>query len=90
MKSVLTKRNVKQIWLGYMIAGYVMIAGGLFTHWAATIKGLTGVIRMAASTSATVMILYGLVLINHTMLLRGQSEIKKSINELKEKIDALK
>ena len=86
MKSVLTKRAVKQVWLGYAIAGCTSITAGVFVVLATGIK--RGPVQY--TTFGLVMMLYGFILINHATLVRGQSEIKKSITNLKEKIDELK
>ena len=86
MKSVLTKRAVKQIWLGYMIPGYLMTASGVFVVLVIGLK--RGPIQY--TIFGLVMMLYGLVLMDHARLFRGQSEIKKSIMGLKERIDELK
>ena len=85
MKSVFTKRYIRQKWWGYRIAGCIMIVAGVFVVLVIWLK--RGPIHY--TTFGLLMMLYGLVLIDHAALARGQSEIKKSISDLKEKIDEL-
>ena len=85
MKSVFTKRYVRQKWWGYRIASYIMIAAGVFVVLVIWLK--RGPIQY--TTYGLLMMLYGLVLTDHVALARGQNEIKKSISDLKEKIDEL-
>ena len=86
MKSVLTKKAIKQKWLVYAITGCIVTASGVFVVLATGIK--RGPVQY--TTFGLVMMLYGVVLIDHAALARGQNEIKKSITDLKEKIDELK
>ena len=86
MKSILSKKSVKQTWLSYVIGGSFLTAVGLFI-------GLITRLRQGSIQSYTiglVLMLLGFASINQATLVRGQREIKKSINDLKEKIDELK